>query len=109
MHGLHTVVRLNGNFLPLLHPFFYFAPFGLQKDDFKTYERVRTGAEKLHHSWPVKNITLLFEGFTTNGVLHLQLDPSSDPMRVVTTFCTWLPYNTYVLVPFSKGCLHQNP
>ena len=36
---------------------------------------------------------LLFERFTTNSVLHHQLDPQRDHMRVVTTFCTWLPYN----------------
>ena len=31
---------------PSLHPFFYFAPFCLQKDDIRTHKRGRTGAKK---------------------------------------------------------------
>ena len=48
-------------------------------------------------------------GFTTNSVLHLQWDLKSDQMRGVTTFCTWLPYSSYVLGPFSKGYVQLNP
>ena len=35
---------------PSLHPFFYFAPFCLQKDDIKSHKRGRTGAKKRHGS-----------------------------------------------------------
>ena len=52
---------------------------------------IKLGKAELFHSWPVKNIT--FERFSTNVVLHHHLDPQRDHMRVVTTFCTWLPYN----------------
>ena len=35
---------------PSLHPFFYFAPFCLQKDAIRICKRARTGAEKLYWS-----------------------------------------------------------
>ena len=38
---------------------------------------------------------LFFKGFTTNGLVYLQMDQYRDPKMVVTTFCTYLHINIY--------------